>query len=55
MRAGRLRERRLEMLPKEGGGRFLSAVPGGVRVVEIVAGREENSSAPDEIVGASYR
>ena len=55
MRAGRLRERRLEMLPKEDGSRFPSAVPRFANVTEIVVGQEENSSVPDEIVPESYR
>ena len=55
MRAGRLRERRLEMLPKEDGSRFLSAVPRVASVTEIVVGQEEDSSVPDDIAGTSYR
>jgi len=43
------------MLPKEDGSRFLSAVPGVARVIEIVVGRDENSSVPDDFVGAGYR
>ena len=55
LRVSRLREQRLRMLPKEAGGRFLSAVPGVARVIEIVVGQDENSSVPDDIVGAGYR
>lgn len=54
MRVGRLRER-LDMLPKQDGGGFLSAVLGVAGVIEIVVGQDENSSVPDDIVGASYR
>ena len=54
-RVGRLREQRLRMLPKEAGGRLLSAVLGVARVIEIVVGQDVNSSVPDDIVGAGCR
>lgn len=55
MRVGRLPERQLKMAPNQDGGRFLSAVLGLASVIEIVASQDENSSVPDDIVGAGYR